>query len=173
MSPCYLSLKQVKQHDKPHDLWMILYNKVYDLTEFQQDHIGGIEVLYDCGGSDATEAFEDVGHSDFAADLLEPFLVGEVRPEECREYRNNLLLVYKKREDVSNSSGNSTTKNYQRKGVITRWIEINGISLRNRFENDIDWKQYGDCISRWTSLLWLTCLAITSFALLILIQRLK
>ena len=45
---------------------------------------GGEEVLLDVGGQDATEAFEDVGHSDEAREILDGMLVGtlkrQVRP---------------------------------------------------------------------------------------------
>jgi cytochrome b involved in lipid metabolism len=37
---------------------------------------GGEEVLLDVGGQDATEAFEDVGHSDEAREILDGMLVG-------------------------------------------------------------------------------------------------
>lgn len=40
---------------------------------------GGEEVLLDVGGQDATEAFEDVGHSDEAREILEGLLVGELK----------------------------------------------------------------------------------------------
>ena len=40
---------------------------------------GGEEVLLDVGGQDATEAFEDVGHSDEARELLEGLLVGKLK----------------------------------------------------------------------------------------------
>ena len=42
-------------------------------------HSGGEEVLLDVGGQDATEAFEDVGHSDEAREILDGLLVGEVK----------------------------------------------------------------------------------------------
>ncbi|CCG25926.1 hypothetical protein CORT_0C05520 [Candida orthopsilosis Co 90-125] len=80
------SLLEIKKHDQPTDLWMVLYNKVYDVTDFCKYHLGGIEVLYDCGGSDATQAFEDVGHSDFAVEMLQPYLIGQVLQDEQREY---------------------------------------------------------------------------------------
>ena len=41
-------------------------------------HSGGEEVLLDVGGQDATEAFEDVGHSDEAREILEGLLVGKL-----------------------------------------------------------------------------------------------
>ncbi|MCJ1312535.1 hypothetical protein MMC25_006209 [Agyrium rufum] len=40
---------------------------------------GGEEVLLDVGGQDATEAFEDVGHSDEAREILENLLVGPLQ----------------------------------------------------------------------------------------------
>ncbi|KAI5950568.1 hypothetical protein CANMA_005228 [Candida margitis] len=80
------SLQEIKKHDQPNDIWMVLYNKVYDVTDFCKYHLGGIEVLYDCGGADATQAFEDVGHSDFAMEMLQPYLIGQVVPDEQRKY---------------------------------------------------------------------------------------
>lgn len=72
------TLEEVKRHEHPDDLWMIIYNKVFDITLFAQDHPGGKEVLFDCGGVDATEPFEDVGHSDDALFMLAPYFVGDV-----------------------------------------------------------------------------------------------
>ena len=40
---------------------------------------GGEEVLLDVGGQDATEAFEDVGHSDEAREILEGLTVGTLK----------------------------------------------------------------------------------------------
>lgn len=39
--------------------------------QFSLVHSGGEEVLLDVGGQDATEAFEDVGHSDEARTILD------------------------------------------------------------------------------------------------------
>lgn len=55
---------------------MVIHDKVYDVTKFVDEHPGGEEVLLDVGGQDATEAFEDVGHSDEAREMLDPLLVG-------------------------------------------------------------------------------------------------
>ena len=40
---------------------------------------GGEEVLLDVGGQDATEPFEDVGHSDEAREILDGLLVGNLK----------------------------------------------------------------------------------------------
>lgn len=42
-----------------------------------QQHPGGDEVLFGEVGRDATEAFEDVGHSDEAREILKKYYVGE------------------------------------------------------------------------------------------------
>ncbi len=42
-------------------------------------HRGGEEVLLDVAGQDATEAFEDVGHSDEARESLDKLLVGALK----------------------------------------------------------------------------------------------
>lgn len=40
---------------------------------------GGEEVLLDVGGQDATEAFEDVGHSDEAREILAGLIIGDLK----------------------------------------------------------------------------------------------
>jgi hypothetical protein len=44
---------------------------------------GGEEVLLDVGGQDSTEAFEDVGHSDEAREILEGLYVGTLKRQVC------------------------------------------------------------------------------------------
>lgn len=43
-------------------------------------HPGGEEVLREQAGGDATENFEDVGHSTDARTLSESFIIGELHP---------------------------------------------------------------------------------------------
>lgn len=57
---------------------IIIDNLVYDLTYFFDEHPGGCEVLYEHIGLDATEAFESVGHSADARNLMFKYLVGEI-----------------------------------------------------------------------------------------------
>jgi len=33
--------EQVAQHNKPDDCWIIVHNKVYDVTKFLSEHPGG------------------------------------------------------------------------------------------------------------------------------------
>jgi len=54
---------------------------VYDITKYLQDHPGGAAVLLEVAGKDATEEFEEIGHSDEARELLEPLFVGDLATE--------------------------------------------------------------------------------------------
>ncbi|RMZ75006.1 hypothetical protein DV737_g5532, partial [Chaetothyriales sp. CBS 132003] len=73
------TVQEVAEHSTKKDLYFIIHDKVYDSTSFADEHPGGEEVLVDLGGQDATEAFEDVGHSDEAREILAGLLVGTVK----------------------------------------------------------------------------------------------
>ncbi|XP_045606868.1 cytochrome b5 [Procambarus clarkii] len=70
------SLSQVANHDTCNDCWIILYDKVYDVTRFLLEHPGGEDVIMDYAGRDATIAFRGVGHSVPALQALDDYLVG-------------------------------------------------------------------------------------------------
>ncbi|KAJ5817923.1 Cytochrome b5 [Penicillium robsamsonii] len=70
---------EVATHKTKNDLFVIIHGKVYDITNYVRDHPGGADVLLDVAGSDATEAYEDIGHSEDANEILETYLVGTVK----------------------------------------------------------------------------------------------
>lgn len=70
---------EVQAHSAKKDLYVVIHDKIYDVTSFIDEHPGGEEVLLDVGGQDATEAFEDVGHSDEAREILDGILIGELK----------------------------------------------------------------------------------------------
>ena len=72
-----ITVEELRQHSKKNDLYILVHGKVYDVTKFIDEHPGGDEVILAEAGQDATEAFEDVGHSDEARALLPDMLVGE------------------------------------------------------------------------------------------------
>jgi len=74
-----LTYAEIAEHKGKKDLYLVIHDKIYDTTAFVDEHPGGEEVLLDVGGQDATEAFEDVGHSDEAREILDGLLVGTLK----------------------------------------------------------------------------------------------
>ncbi|KAK1257896.1 hypothetical protein QJS04_geneDACA024203 [Acorus gramineus] len=72
------TLEDVSKHNTSEDCWLIINGKVYDVTKFLEDHPGGDEVLLSGTGKDATDDFEDVGHSTSARAMMDGFYVGEI-----------------------------------------------------------------------------------------------
>ncbi|KAF5364272.1 hypothetical protein D9756_000287 [Leucocoprinus leucothites] len=72
-----VTLDELRANKTREKLYILLHGKVYNVTKFLDEHPGGDEVILAEAGQDATEAFEDVGHSDEARALLPDMLVGE------------------------------------------------------------------------------------------------
>ncbi|CAG7837115.1 unnamed protein product [Allacma fusca] len=70
------TLDDVSYHDTPNDCWMIIYDRIYDVSSFLTEHPGGDEIMLEYAGRDATLAFRSVGHSNMAESLLKPYLMG-------------------------------------------------------------------------------------------------
>ncbi|KAJ5116533.1 hypothetical protein N7456_000881 [Penicillium angulare] len=73
------TLKDVAAHNTKGDTWIIIHGQVFNITEYVQDHPGGAEVLVETAGTDATAAYEDVGHSEDAREIMQPYLVGVLK----------------------------------------------------------------------------------------------
>ncbi|GMI73663.1 ARABIDOPSIS CYTOCHROME B5 ISOFORM E, cytochrome B5 isoform E [Hibiscus trionum] len=70
--------EDVAKNKERNNCWLLISGKVYDVTQFLEDHPGGDEVLLAASGKDATQDFEDVGHSDDARNTMKKYYIGEV-----------------------------------------------------------------------------------------------
>jgi cytochrome b involved in lipid metabolism len=70
---------EVRQHTSPGDLWLVIDNKVYDVSQWMDEHPGGDFVLLQEAGKDDTAAFADIGHSLYAEGLLKEYYIGDLR----------------------------------------------------------------------------------------------
>ncbi|XP_010260586.1 PREDICTED: cytochrome b5 [Nelumbo nucifera] len=74
------TLQQASEHNTRDDCWVVIHGKVYNLTNYLDEHPGGDDVLLTATGRDATEDFEDAGHSNSARELMKDYCIGELDP---------------------------------------------------------------------------------------------
>ncbi|VEU24162.1 DEKNAAC105334 [Brettanomyces naardenensis] len=100
----YLTKDDVYKHRQKDDGWMIIHNKVYDITQFLEMHPGGVECLIDCLGLDGTKNFDDVGHSESAWSILRPCYVGDLDKKDRKKIKRKKRCKVEKQE-VGAASG--------------------------------------------------------------------
>ncbi|GAB2291114.1 hypothetical protein Dimus_025371 [Dionaea muscipula] len=76
--PQVLLFEEVAKHNNRDDCWLIIDGKVYNVTQFLDDHPGGDDILLAATEKDATEEFEDIGHSSDAKEKMKNYYVGDV-----------------------------------------------------------------------------------------------
>lgn len=67
------------KHTSKDSCWLMIDGRVYDVTTFLDDHPGGGDILVQSTGKDATDDFEDVGHSKAARRDMKNYLIGTVQ----------------------------------------------------------------------------------------------
>jgi len=97
------SLKEVEEHSSCKSSWIVLHNLVYDVTKFLEEHPGGEEVLLEQAGREATEAFEDVGHSTDARAMMKNYVIGELNDEDRKTIRDKSENTWDDNRGSSNS----------------------------------------------------------------------
>ncbi|KAH8298310.1 hypothetical protein KR018_001945 [Drosophila ironensis] len=83
-----ITLEEVSEHDSFDDCWIVIYDRVYDVTHFLREHPGGDDVIMDHAGRDATIAFHGTGHSRDAVNQMRNYLIGEL-PAPQRIFRTD------------------------------------------------------------------------------------
>jgi len=82
---------EISQHNKCEDCWVIVHDKVFDVTKFLDEHPGGAALILEYGGADCTEPYVDHNHSHHATKLLNEYQVGVVdlnSKEEFMKYKS-------------------------------------------------------------------------------------
>ncbi|CAM9441075.1 unnamed protein product [Scytosiphon promiscuus] len=77
------SMAEIAAHATKDSTWLIIKDmndgdtpKVYDVSSYLNDHPGGAEVMMEVAGQDATNMFEDIGHSTDARTEMKKFEIG-------------------------------------------------------------------------------------------------
>lgn len=74
--------QEISSSSSESDAKLIIHNNVYQVSKFLDEHPGGHEVLMNVAGKDASEDFDDIGHSLDAKELMKKYLIGELVDED-------------------------------------------------------------------------------------------
>ena len=96
-----ITLSEVRTHDKSHDAWMILSNKVYNITPYLPYHPGGMDIMKGVLGKDATVLFHEYHTWINIDNLIGPLLLGSLMT----------MPVVDDEKKKTKSSGTTMTKN--------------------------------------------------------------
>jgi len=69
---------EVSQHNKRNDCWIIVKDKVYDVTAYVEEHPGGDTILNNAG-RDSTEGFYGPQHATRVFDMVGEFYIGDLK----------------------------------------------------------------------------------------------
>lgn len=77
------SLTEIAKHSSETNCWLLINNKVYDVTKFIPDHPGGVSQIIPYCGKEATKAFDTQGgrgrpHSPTADEMLKDYYIGNL-----------------------------------------------------------------------------------------------
>ncbi|KAF8806216.1 cytochrome b5 [Phlegmacium glaucopus] len=97
MATKIVTLDELRANNSREKFYILVHGKVYNVTKFMDEHPGGDEVILAEGGQDATEAFEDVGHSDEARALLPGMLVGDFEQDSGIKLKSGAAAAQAKR----------------------------------------------------------------------------
>ncbi|KAK3123330.1 hypothetical protein QOZ80_8AG0628740 [Eleusine coracana subsp. coracana] len=70
--------EEVSKHNTRKDCWIVIKDKVYDVTPYVEEHPGGDAILNNAGG-DSTEGFFGPQHGTRVFDIIEDFCIGELK----------------------------------------------------------------------------------------------
>jgi nitrate reductase (NAD(P)H) len=70
---------EIKRHVTLNDCWIVIKNKVYDITPFLNKHPGGFRILLSNAGTNCTVLFSN--HSSRAKTMLAEYHIGFVEGE--------------------------------------------------------------------------------------------
>ncbi|GMM30413.1 fatty acid alpha-hydroxylase [Martiniozyma asiatica (nom. inval.)] len=101
-----IAASELEKHNTEKSCWVTLYNrKIYDVTEFLDEHPAGSEVIIEYGGKDITAILQDAishTHSESAYEMMDEMLIGYLATAEEEE---ELLLKHPNMEVIPDEDG--------------------------------------------------------------------
>ena len=72
------TIEEVALHTTIDDIWLVIDQNVYDITDFIKEHPGGKDILLSFGGHDVTDFFHDLHNPSVLKDIAENYKIGEI-----------------------------------------------------------------------------------------------
>lgn len=79
------SWEEIAKHNNENDCWVVMYDKVLDVTKFLNEHPGGLDPIKDMACQDITSSFESIGHTSTALVKSKTMIIGRIDPEEAKQ----------------------------------------------------------------------------------------
>ncbi|GAA5813212.1 hypothetical protein MFLAVUS_006686 [Mucor flavus] len=79
------TIEEVTKHQQADDCWIIVHDKIYDISPFLNEHPGGKKVLLKAGGTDATRQFDAFHSPAVLQNIAAKYLIGEIGVENQEE----------------------------------------------------------------------------------------
>lgn len=82
------TMEQVREHNSKADAWLVVQHKesgewrVYDVTDFVDDHPGGEHSILRNSGGNATKGFHGPHHPDAVFVMMDDFCIGKLKEGE-------------------------------------------------------------------------------------------
>ena len=99
------NIEQIQKHNKKYDGWMIINNKVFNVTPYIAYHPGGEKILLPYLGKDGTKAFNKYHNYISVDELLKKCYVG------CFNNNNNNNNMHNSNNNDNNMSTNNNSDN--------------------------------------------------------------
>ena len=99
MTPAtFVSLDELAKHNTNFDCWISLHGIVFEVDlKTLEDHPGGASSILRCAGTDCTNDFEDIGHSDTAREWCEQLkVIGKLKLSDSYTKANIISNEYSK-----------------------------------------------------------------------------
>src|SRR3954447_25049031 len=80
---------EVAQHNTESSIWIIVHDKVFDVTNFLNEHPGGKKVLLKVAGTDATQQFDNFHALSILEKYSSQLQIGEIGAQEAADAASN------------------------------------------------------------------------------------
>lgn len=82
---------------------------VYNITDYLLDHPGGADILLELAGKDASEAYDDAGHSEDAQEIMDAYHVGKFLGSGKPPAKKTVRVVVKNNAPPASSASSSSS----------------------------------------------------------------